>query len=260
MVEHGRDGEAGWRQMLRATQSTWREQAGLAAGADRHGEPLGSALTSHDAEAGRNFLTDTIWERVQSDLQHAAAAAPPKPVLRRDRLLGNLLSSQPLCFNLFAELDTRTGRRLITKAARLLWPGVVDQITKVEFEWSPGRDDKAFLGNRSAFDVALFHTTPDDGTGVIGIEVKYHEDLTGTAGDLRARAVEVAEAAGIDATKPKYQQGRLNQLLLDHLLALSIGQHPEQPFGRARFVLLYPAANPACARATAEYGLSLIHI
>lgn len=121
----------------------------------------------------------------------------------------------------------------------------------------PGR--RGVPGQRTAFDVAVFHRTPDDQQGVLGIEVKYHEDLKGTAGELRTRAREVAAAAGlpVDPDEPVWSQGPLNQLLLDHLLAVSIDQHPDRSYGRAGFCLLYPAVNLACRTAVADYRARL---
>ena len=243
-----------WQRAVRATQSTWREQQGLeAARVTVGGEErlLGSRLTPEDAEAGRNFLTKTIWRRVQVELETNGQATGR--VLQANRLKANLLSSQPLCFNLFAELDE--DRRLATRAFRLLWPTRIHDVERIDFEWSPGRDDNAFLGNRSAFDVAVFHTTPDGDTGVLGIEVKYHEDLTAEAGAIKDAARRVAERGRlpIDLDDPEWGRAPLNQFLLDHLLALSITYHPDRPYGGAEFCLAYPVGNLACARALSTY-------
>ena len=250
-------GENAWRRVLRATQSTWREGRGLDAaeitvgGARRR---LGSRLTDHDAEAGRNFLTETTWQRVQKELEaNEAAPSAARKMMTATRLKDNLLSSQPLCFNLFAELSADLG--LATRALRLVWPDVIGRVEAIEFEWSPGRDDETYLGNRSAFDVAVFYSAAGGRRGILGIEVKYHEDLRAVGGELRDRAVEVAHDAGLplDVADPTWSRAPLNQLLLDHLLALSITQHQKRPWGTADFCLLYPAVNAACHAAVAEY-------
>jgi hypothetical protein len=246
-----------WQRVLRATQSTWREQQGLEPARLKVGGDerlLGSRLTPDDSAAGRNFLTETTWRRVQADLAtNAQATDSEKKVLEPDRLKDNLLSSQPLCFNLFAELDD--DRALATRAFRLLWPSRVHAVERIEFEWSPGRGDQAFLGNRSAFDVAVFHTTPVGGSGVLGIEVKYHENLKATGGEIRKVARDVAERTGlpVDLDDARWRRAPLNQFLLDHLLALSITHHPEQPYGDADFCLVYPAGNLACTSALDTY-------
>ena len=250
-------GDNAWQRALRATQSTWREGRGLDAAEISVGDTrrlLGSRLTEQDAEAGHNFLTDTTWQRVQEELEtNEAAPVGARKVMEPGRLKANLLSSQPLCFNLFAELAADLG--LATRALRLVWPEVVGRVDAIEFEWSPGRDDQAYLGNRSAFDVAVFYSAAGGRRGILGIEVKYHEDLRAVGGELRDRAVEVAHDAGLplDVADPAWNRAPLNQLLLDHLLALSITQHQERPWGTADFCLLYPAVNAACHAAVAEY-------
>jgi hypothetical protein len=181
-------------------------------------------------------------------------------VLEPGRLKANLLSSQPLCFNLFAELAADVG--LATRALRLVWPHLIGRVEAVEFEWSPGRNDEAYLGNRSAFDVAVFHSDEGGRRGVLGFEVKYHEDLRAVGGEVRDRAVEVARQGGLalNEADPAWSQAPLNQLLLDHLLALSITQHREQGWGTADFCLLFPAVNAACHASVAKYRARLGYV
>lgn len=250
-------GDSSWQRVLRATQSTWREDRGLEApeisvgGARRR---LGSRLTDADAESGHNFLTGAVWQRVQTELADNESAAPAeRKVLEPGRLKANLLSSQPLCFNLFAELAVDLD--LATRALRLVWPHLIGRVEAIEFEWSPGRGDEDYLGNRSAFDVAVFHSKGDGRRGVLGIEVKYHEDLRAVGGEVRDRALEVAAQAGLglDGADPAWGQAPLNQLLLDHLLALSINQHDQRTWGTAEFCLLFPTVNAACHAALASY-------
>ena len=83
----------------------------------------------------------------------------------------DLLSSQPMCFNLFGELAADL--ELATSAARAWWPGRVERVTELRFEWSPGRRDRRYLNSRAAFDAVLTHTTSGRGRGFIGIETKY---------------------------------------------------------------------------------------
>jgi hypothetical protein len=53
-------------------------------------------------------------------------------LIQEERLWGDLLSSQPMCFNLFGELAADL--ELATRAAQVWWPGRVRQVTKVCFE------------------------------------------------------------------------------------------------------------------------------
>ena len=50
-------------------------------------------------------------------------------LIQEERLWGDLLSSQPMCFNLFGELAADLA--LATRTARAWWPGRVAQVTEV---------------------------------------------------------------------------------------------------------------------------------
>lgn len=146
---------------IRAKQSAWRERMGCPIGEHR-GRPLGSRLTMPFAEESlANYLTPTIREVVRREViepthgQDKMYSAP--------RIFNDLLSSQPMCFNLFGELSADLD--LATTVCRALWPVAVDEVTSIEFEWSPGRWSDRYLANGSAFDVAIFHTTPSGGRG-----------------------------------------------------------------------------------------------
>lgn len=106
----------------------------------------------------------------------------------------DLLSSQSLCFNLFAELQQ--DQELATAVLQMITEGRLARVTAIEFEYSPGRGNPAYLGDRSAFDGCVLGRTPDGGKAFIGIEVKYHENLQGKTSEHRPRYVEIAESTG----------------------------------------------------------------
>jgi PD-(D/E)XK nuclease superfamily len=252
---------SGFRRKARLLASLWREEQGLAPGT-HHPRPtkgnsqpriLGSRLNPDQARAGKNFLTPTILQQVRKRFRGAGGAPAPQ----EGRLWDDLLSSQPLCFNLFGELAADL--ELATRAARAWWPGQVAQVTEVRFEWSPGRRDRRYLGNRTAFDAVFFHTTPAGGHGFIGVETKYHERPARPARlspERLERYVEVAERSGV--FRPGWRQAlvqtSLQQIWLDHLLALSM--LPEWDAGL--FVLVYPTANAAMAGAASRYTTWLL--
>ena len=158
---------------LRQLQSIWRDESLHPIGA-HGGAGLGSSLEMPFAEESlANYLTPTIRSVVRSEVIDKAHSQ--RKLYSRPRIFNDLLSSQPLCFNLFGEL--KANLEVASAVGRDLWPDRVTEVTSIEFEWSPGRGDARYLGNRSAFDVVIFHNTPRDGNGFIGIEVKYHENL-----------------------------------------------------------------------------------
>lgn len=209
-------GEPRWQRRLRLLQALWREEQELPAGVHQgtgDSPPLGSRLAMPEAQQSlHNYLSETIRGVVRAEVEGEQATTLGK-VYATPRIYDDLLSSQPLCFNLFAELKAEPGHRLATQVLRHLWPERVDQVSRIEFEHSPGRSDPTYTGTRSAFDVYVEHTTPAGGEGFIGIEVKYHENLQVEPARNHQRLDEVAEQSGVffdehldELRKPPLQQ------------------------------------------------------
>jgi hypothetical protein len=249
-------GENDFQRRARLLQALWRSDRGLEPGRwPGKDKLLGSRLTERDAAAGANFLTPFIWALAKAEASQARAATHvrTKKLIDGDRLAADLLSSQPMCFNLFGELSADL--QLATRALRRLWPHDVAQVVGITFEESPGRGDPDYLGNRSAADVFIRHTTPSGGMAFIAIETKYHEDLSGKPARHKPAYDEVAEWSGaFEELRPK--EGPLQQLWLDHLLALSM-LRAEDGWESGRFVLAYPERNEAVAEAAYEYEAGL---
>jgi hypothetical protein len=256
-------GDRPWQRRLRLLQSIWREEQGLPPGAHPRGaddgQPLGSRLALPEAERHlSNYLTDTIKQVAREELDSTGTRADGK-LFSKPRIYDDLLSSQPLCFNLFGEL--KADLDLATALGRHLWPARVDRVTRMEFEHSPGRGDETYLGNRTAFDVYLEHTTLDGGEGFVGIEVKYHESLEVSAAGNRERIHQVARESGIfaAASLAELSSPPLQQVWFDHLLALSILQADADRWaGSGLFVFLHPVANVASYRVVDRYERLLL--
>lgn len=239
------DGDTLWQAELRLRQSLWRERLGVPAGTLGN-RKLGSRLPAGDRTS--NFLTPTVADAVED------ARRQPGALVSAPRIYENMLSSQPLAFNLFAEVAASSSLR--SAVGRALWPDLFGAVYDVRFEWSPGRGDTAFLGNRSAFDVVLTGRDPAGQRTVVGVEVKYHENLTQDPGNPgNPRYGEVAAAAGVfrDPEAEDLRALPLRQVWFDHLLALMVGADVD----RARFVLLAPATNPAATAVDVAYRAQL---
>jgi hypothetical protein len=98
-------------------------------------------------------------------------AGKRRGIIQEERLKRNLLSSQPLCFNLFGYLAAH--RRALLPWVRSFAPDA-SSIDTVELEWAP---ESGALGG-SAFDAFIEYRLRDDRVGFLGIECKYAEDLT----------------------------------------------------------------------------------
>ena len=247
-----------WKRVARLHQARWREARRYPIGArpysgDIDATPVGSRLALKFArKSGANFLTPGVRSAVEHRLGHPERYQ----MLDEKRLWADLLSSMPMCFNLFGDLFDDPNAA--TRAATALWPDAPAGRAHVRFEYSPGRGDPKFLGNRSAFDAAFEIDVGNDGIAIVGIETKYHEHAATEKvprEEKLARYVQVTEASGAfaDGWRERLVGTELQQIWLDHLLLLSMLQHPLQQWRWGRFVLVRPAGNPSFGRAAAEY-------
>lgn len=239
----------------RLLQALWREEQGLPIG-DHRGRPLGSRLAMPVAKNGlTNYLTDTIRAVVRTEVLDPARDRGK--LFAQPRIFNDLLSSQPLCFNLFGELQRDLA--LASRVLRRMTRGRVDHVTAIAFEYSPGRGDAKYTGDRSAFDVFVEYLSPGGTTGFAGIEVKYHEGLNDEPAPHRPRYDELAAAMGcFDAsTMPRLRQKPLQQVWRDHMLAGSLLLDRERGYEDGFFAFLYPKDNANCARAVESYSACL---
>lgn len=242
-----------FQRQARLLQSVWRAEQGYPPGEHR-GQPAGTRLPMPWArDTLANFLTGTARQTVRAEV---ARAGQTGKLIAQPRIYNNLLSSQPLCFNLFAELkhDLPLASAVIADLTRK----PVVRATRLEFEHSPGRGNLRYTGDRSAFDVYIEYTLPAGERGFLGVEVKYHENLAGGDDRHRPRYDEIADEMGCfnPHTLPLLRQPPLEQIWRDHLLAGAL-QHADD-FDEGAFVFLYPEGNQACASAVARYGDCLI--
>lgn len=125
-------------------------------------------LTEESAKQGLNFLTTGIFSVAKQRLDKKGAVEP-------FRQLRNMLSSQPMCFNLFGELALDLD--LATTLARALWGPQVGRVVRMCFEWAPEPADE-YLNDRTAFDAFLEYETVDGLPAFIGVETKLSEPFS----------------------------------------------------------------------------------
>ncbi|MFH1008649.1 MAG: hypothetical protein V1800_14305 [Candidatus Latescibacterota bacterium] len=256
-----------FKRRARLNQALWREAHSFPAGTQpmrprpgRDSRPLGSRIDLDFAHAtGANFLT----EAARNAAHLRVTNSEPKQTLNVDRLYSDLLSSMPMCFNLFGSLSEDLS--FAEKVLKAWWPNTPGTVRAVRFEWSPGRQLQGrYLENRSAFDVAFELQLEDGGLGLVGLETKYHEDCRpeSVPSEWRLRRYKkVTEDSGV------FQAGamdaiigeRLQQIWLDHLLALSMLQDKICPWKWVKFLVVYPSDNVSFARATEDYSKLLVN-
>jgi hypothetical protein len=244
-----------FQQRARVLQSLWREEQGYRCGEHQGSKGtrlLGSRLMPEDAKTLKNYLTETIRGVVEDEVCNIKASEGK--LYGKPRIFNDLLSSQPLCFNLFGELTQDLA--LASKVIKTMTAGRFTEVTKIDFEYSPGRRDPRYLNDRSAFDVFLRCKTSTGKEGFIGIEVKYHENLQGPPGEHKQRYDDVAkqmECFGKDHEPLK--KTPLQQIWRDHLLA-GITRIVDN-YDDGIFVTLYPKDNTHVSTALNEYRTHL---
>lgn len=134
-----------------------------------------------------------------------------------------------------------------------LLPSRVGKVTGLEFEYSPGRREPKYTGDRTAFDVYVTFEIPRGEKGFIGIEVKYHENLQGQPSPHRPKYDGIAALMGCFRQEAlgQLQQKPLQQLWRGHLLAGILRQ--VGGFADGIYAFLYPKDNPDCVQGVARY-------
>jgi hypothetical protein len=236
--------------LCRLLQSKWRKKKRY----PKQNGKFGNYLPIRYArETKANFLTERIGALVQYEIHKAKIDGR---MISEPRIWNNLLSSQPLCFNLFGELHYDI--TLATKFFRILFPNNVKEVTSVKFEYSPGPGNPKYTGDHSAFDVFIEYDNKRRKKGFIGIEVKYAENMRGdnkkaalTFNKHKKRYLSIAQDAGI-FPEPSIQALKelpLQQIWRDHLLAFATRKDYDEGF----FVFLYPEKNRHCHNAVSAY-------
>ncbi|TVR46241.1 MAG: hypothetical protein EA402_02910 [Planctomycetota bacterium] len=231
-------------------QAWWRQRHGHAMGAfqapDGNRIPLGSMVDGQAAENGANFISEQAFAAAQ-----ASVADKGDALIDEGRLWGNLLSSQPLAFNCFAAFAQQPASLGPIVAA--VTDGGMVAVSRVCFEYSPGRGEARYTGDWSAYDVYVEGSTADGRPTFLGIEVKYHEDLHGKPARITSRHCELASellGRGVTADDPCFRPPQ-EQLTRDRLLVHAHAR--ADGFARGWFVLLAPESNEACKAAIAAW-------
>lgn len=229
----------------RLLQSIWREDNGLDYDIDKK---YGNYLTDTDAGLKKNFLTEGIGALVQEEIKDK------EKVIGQPRIWNNLLSSQPLAFNLFGELKLETGLKTATAVFRELFPNQVKKVTAIEFEWSPGRRNPRYTNDRSAFDVFVEYDSLSENKCFYGIEIKYAEHMDNQLARLREEYEKVANSMGIYKSESldDLRNTSLQQLWRGHLLVGSMFK-TNNDYNRGDFIILYPEGNTECGELIDKY-------
>lgn len=244
-----------FKQAARFLQGLWREEAGLPIGSCRDGtgkiRKLGSFLTAKAGQSGANFLDPEHLPFVNRALIYREIGA----VYDLTRLRQNLLSSQPLVFNLFVPLQQ--DRELATRVCAELFPGLLAHVEGIDFEHSPGRGEARFTADGTAFDLVIRGRSATGARVGLYLEVKYSETAFETCPRFSGRFDEIAPDSGlfIDPANPRLRANPVQQLFRQHCLAATI--RAADLTDQAVLVLVAPAHNHLVRSAAAAYAAHL---
>lgn len=237
-----------FRAAARLLQALWREDRdlpiGIHPGREGKNRRLDSSIAISAGMAGANFIHPAIARLAKRELIYREAGAAYDDI----RLLTNLLSSQPLVFNLFGplKLDLATATTVFSALA----PGFISEITEILLEHSPGRGDLRFSGDGTAYDVLVRGLGPAGQRRFIAIEVKYSESGHEPLPRFSGRYDEIAPCSGlfIDAAHPALWANPAQQLFRQMCLAHTMIENGLYDEGLHLFIapaLNTPAQNVA---------------
>ena len=242
----------------RFLQALWREDRDLPIGthidrANPHRvRRLGSRISIAAGRTGANFMSPNIT----TVAARALAYREPGAAYDISRLRTNLLSSQPLAFNLFGPLAANAA--LATRFVAELLPGTLTEVTDILYEHSPGRGDPRFTADRTAFDVVIRGRTTTGACALICIEMKYSEAGHDAAPPPHPRHAEIARTTPglfIALDDPRLTGPACQQLYRQHCLAsamLAAGLADT-----ATLAFIAPAHNQLAHAAAATYNRQL---
>jgi len=205
----------------------------------------GNMLTRPDGEAGHNFLTPQIAQTARDRVAQGGGAEPY-------RLFHDMLSSQPMCFNLFGPLvkDHVLACRLLSA----LVPETVAEVTRVAIEWAP-QPAEAYLNDRTSFDAFIEYRTLDGHQCALGIETKLTEPFSQNEydGERYRRWMRVQGTPWRPDAETTVHDIQHNQLWRDHLLAFAMRHQPDSPYTKTRLMVIYHPEDRDCAHVMSGY-------
>lgn len=181
----------------RKLQSIYRYEIGeeIRPYTDRYGKVhyYGNYIENGDTprECGdgwKNFLTEYAFNYAKDRVTNRHKYE----TIESDRLFNNLLSSQPMAFNLFCPLrqmrekSPETATKVI-KAALPNYP--IHKVTEVALEFIPANHEK-LTGDKSAMDAIIRFEDEEGKDGFIAIETKYSENLGTNVASRREKSIE----------------------------------------------------------------------
>jgi hypothetical protein len=167
---------------------------------------------------GLNFLSPDIFEYVKSRIQFLKNGE----TIKEYRIFNNMLSSQPMCFNLFYPLKALFERddKAATNILRNCFPELkIKQLLAVEIEYLPYPVHE-YLDDRTAFDAMIVYKTDLNERNILAIETKYVEALGNNPSSKLSKQIELVKNSPLFSSLGKMEVEKgFGQLGRNFLLA-----------------------------------------
>lgn len=172
-------------------------------------------------ETGSNFISDTAFQFAKEKVlqkQHNKSLT-----IDEFRLFSNMLSSMPMCFNLFSDLRAllKEDPEEASRIAKALFEEIpwIDQLVEVDVEFIPVPITN-YTNDKSAFDAMLIVQDQDGQKGLISIETKYTDILGGNVAKDSATKNALVEQGGFfdDSLKSELREKGYKQIHRNFLL------------------------------------------
>ncbi len=203
-----------------------------------------------------NFLTEDAFKYAEERVKRKEKYE----TIEQDRLFNNLLSSQPMAFNLFCPLRRmlKESPEAATKAIKAAFPNYpIHRVTDVDLEFIP-KNYKELTGDKSAMDAIIRFEDGFGKKGFIAIETKYSENLGANVaydidgnGNKKPRAQSLEAVKKLQCFKPEVEkliiEGKkgLTQIYRNFLLSEMYG-HKEGLLSYS--IILAPKRHPSTKR------------
>lgn len=153
--------------------------------------PVGSSLVAGES-SGANFISPAAFAYAKEKV--AEKEVNRDLTIDEHRLFNNMLSSQPMCFNLFADL--RLGLRAGWPnagevVAAMFMESRIAGVESIEVEMIP-RPSSEYIDDKTAFDALVLFHGQDGKSGLAAIETKYTDQLGGNVASKQDRKFALA--------------------------------------------------------------------
>ncbi len=140
-------------------------------------DQIGNYLINGE-KTGKNFITDIAFRHAKQKVYEKQIN--PYITIGEYRLFNNMLSSMPMCFNLFSDLRQLLveNKEECAKVVRGLFSEIdwINEVKYIDIEFIPVPIEK-YINDRTAFDAVITVTDQSNKKGLISIETKYTDVL-----------------------------------------------------------------------------------